>query len=289
MEHFPRHWDVAEDRVQDPAGRTFRLRIWGWSTSSAGQAAIAARRRLAEVVQKVRSGQPLGEGYYHRNPPREEVLREIRTPEGDLIGLITRNSYGAQILNTDRILIADVDDPARQARRREGGLLSRLFRRGRPEPQAQEEDDPVLSRIEQFARERTHLGVHVYQTAAGFRVLITGVHTPPDSEYATEILAALASDPLYARLCAVHRNYRARLTPKPWRSGMRSLALQWPWADAQVEQEAAKWVDRYEQRTADYAVCRLIRRGDTAPSPAEAQVLQVHDEYVLGPADRPLA
>src|SRR5690625_7110992 len=76
MEHFPRHWDVAEDRVQDPAGRTFRLRIWGWSTSSAGQAAIAARRRLAEVVQKVRSGQPLGEGYYHRNPPREEVLRE---------------------------------------------------------------------------------------------------------------------------------------------------------------------------------------------------------------------
>src|SRR5690625_787588 len=108
MEHFPRHWDVAEDRVQDREGCTVRLRLCGWSTSSAGQAAIAARRRLAEVVQKVRSGQPLGEGYYLRNLPREEVLREFRTPKGDPIGLITRNSYGAQILNTDRILIADV-------------------------------------------------------------------------------------------------------------------------------------------------------------------------------------
>src|SRR5690625_7941982 len=112
MEHFPRHWDVAEDRVQDPAGRTFRLRIWGWSTSSAGQAASAARRRLAEVVQKVRSGQPLGEGYYHRNPPREGVRRVIRTPEGDLIGLLTPNSLGAQVPNTARILIADRGDPA---------------------------------------------------------------------------------------------------------------------------------------------------------------------------------
>lgn len=288
MEHFPRHWDVAEDRVQDPNGRTFRLRIWGWSTSSAGQAAIAARRRLAEVAQKVRSGQPLGQGYYHRNPLREEVLREIRSAEGDLIGLISRNSYGAEILNTDRILIADVDDPSAGRPPRRGWSLGRLFRRGRPAPEPAP-TDPALSRIEEFARARTHLGVHVYQTAAGYRVLITGVHAPPDSAYAEEILAALASDPLYARLCAVHRNYRARLTPKPWRTGLRALTVQWPFTDPQQEQEAARWVDRYRQRSAEYTVCRLVRRASAAPSADEALLLQTHDQYVIGTPEQPLA
>lgn len=287
MELFPRYWESAEEQVRDASGRTFLLRIWGWSTSSPGRAAAAARQRLSLAVQKVRSGEP-GEQYYHRNPVREEVLREIRTPDGTLIGIISRNSYGAQILNTDQILIADVDAPAAMKSRRPRGL-GRFFRRPRAEQDPETADRPVLARIEEFARARTHLGVYVYRTAAGFRVLISGVHAPPDSDYAKEILTALASDPLYARLCAVHRNYRARLTPKPWRCGIQALALQWPWADGRAEQDAARWLESYQARSAGYTVCRRIRQGSTAVSPEEQLLLQIHDEAVLGPPDQPLA
>ncbi|MGC0274427.1 hypothetical protein ACO0LV_15695 [Pseudactinotalea sp. Z1739] len=289
MEPLPKYWSPAEDRVQDPAGKTYVLRLWGWSVTSPSHAAVVAARRLGEVLQKIRTGRPLGGGYYPRTPLREEVLEEIRDSGGDLIGVITRNAYGAAILNTDRILIADVDDPAAQAAPGLLSTLGRLFGRGKRDQPAGPEDNPVPARIEEFARVRPHLGVYLYRTAAGFRVLITGVHAAPDSAEAGEILTALASDPIYVRLCTVHGNYRARLTPKPWRCGMRALKPRWPWLDERAAGTAAQWLDRYRERTGHYAVCRLLRAGRTAPSAQERQLLQRHDQFVLGHGDLPLA
>ena len=82
----------------------------------------------------------------------------------------------------------------------------------------------------EFARRHPDLGVRVYRTAAGLRVLVTGASAPPASDRARELLTELGSDPLYVELCSTHDSYRARLTPKPFRVGERALSVSWPFA-----------------------------------------------------------
>ena len=289
MEPLPQYWSPAEDRVQAPGGKTYALRLWGWSVSSAADAASVAARRLGEVAHRIRTGQPLGRDYYPRTPLREEPLREIRGDSGELLGVISRNSYGAEILNTDQILIADVDLPSVRPAALRTRMLARIFGADKRDRQGLHSEGTVVERIQEFARTRPHFGVHMYRTAAGFRVLITGAQAPPDSEEARRILSDLAADPLYARLCAVHRTYRARLTPKPWRAGMRALPHRWPWTNQAAADRAARWIGRYREQSARYAVCQRIRRGSAAPSPAEGLLIEAHDRAVLGRSDLPLA
>ena len=82
------------------------------------------------------------------------------------------------------------------------------------------------------------------------------------------------ADRLYVSLCASQQCYRARLTPKPWRIGMRRYSGD------------ASWVGDYDSRRRDYAVCRLVcAKGIRMDSPAIA----LHDEKTLRESDLPLA
>ncbi|MBM6402555.1 hypothetical protein [Phycicoccus sonneratiae] len=130
----------------------------------------------------------------------------------------------------------------------------------------------------EFGRRHPELGVRVYRTAAGLRVLVTGVDAAPGSERAAQLLAELDSDPLYAELCATHGSYRARLTPKPFRVGRRALDVSWPCADEAAERRWMRWVDRYESRTVEYATCRLISASGPVPGPDEQRLVELHDE-----------
>lgn len=291
MEPIPQHWTTASEQAQGPDGRTYALRIWGWSSSSLAEARQLATRRLAEVVQRIRTGQrPDRHTYYPRMPLREELLSQVHGPDGAVIAQITRNRYGAEVLNTDQIVIADVDLPQQETGSAGRGFLSGLFgRRRRSEPPAPTGPDPELHRIEQFAAANPSWGVHAYRTAAGYRVLVTGTGAAPDSAQAQQIMADLASDPVYVTLCATHNTYRARLTPKPWRCGLRALTSRWPWADGPAADRAASWIEDYRRRSADYAVCEKVGTGSAAPSPAEGMVLDAHDRAVLGRPGQRLA
>jgi len=321
MDPIPQHWTTAEEDVQTPDGRRLALRVWGWSARSMAEAADVARDRAAELVQRLREGGPLRrDSYYPRLPLREEVLSEVRDGEGTLVAAVTRNRYGAQVLNTDRLLIADVDSPdaerrTRRAARGSGGaqsrggfgrLVARLLGRAGPAEQMfdppagaetgaasggieDEPETPELARIDAFAAAHPELGVHVYRTAAGYRVLITGADAPPDSEQAAAIMRELSSDPVYVTLCATHRTYRARLTPKPWRVGVPALTARWPWRDARTADRATRWLAGYTEACAGSAVCQKVREARRTPGPAEALVLDAHDQAVLGAAGAPLA
>ncbi len=130
----------------------------------------------------------------------------------------------------------------------------------------------------EFARARPELGVRVYRTAAGLRVLVTGAQAPPMSDRAREILTALDSDPLYVELCATHDSYRARLSPKPFRLGERALPVAWPCADEASERAWLGWVDRYEEAARGWATCRLISASGPAPGADEQRLIDLHDE-----------
>ena len=121
-----------------------------------------------------------------------------------------------------------------------------------------------------FARRHPDLGVRVYRTAAGLRVLVTGAAAAPSSDRARELLTELASDPLYVELCATHDSYRARLTPKPFRVGEVALPVRWPFVDEAAKERYEEWVSEYDGRSSGHAVCRLISASGPEPGPGRA-------------------
>jgi hypothetical protein len=233
--------------------------------SSVAEALEIAQRRVQALLADPRPIRGPG-GYYPRVPLREMILDEVLL-DGEQALVITRNRYGAEILNTDRVLIADVDLPE----------LADVAEP--PEPLAVLER---LGAVADWAGARPELGVIVYRTASGLRVFVTGVAEPATSSEGQRILAELGADPLYRELCRTHGTFRARLTPKPWRlprMGLPGYAwYRWPHASRWAQREYRRWLERYEAATNGYAVCRLLASHGPPPSGFEARIIERHDD-----------
>jgi hypothetical protein len=258
--------------------------------SSAAEALAVAHEQLRSALTNVRSGARLG-GYYPRTPLREPILDE-RVVDGEQVLVVTRNRYGAEILNTDRILIADVDLPELAAPTA-GNVLRRMFRRppARADPLTQ--PPPVVERLgtlANWAQANPGLGVIVYRTASGLRVFVTGVVEPASSAQGQHILAELAADPIYRELCRTHGTFRARLTPKPWRlPHIKAPRDRWPFAEGGAERRFQRWLANYESAAREYAVCRRLATHGPAPSTMEEQIIRRHDDRTGVSTSFPLA
>jgi hypothetical protein len=285
---IPRFWVAVEGTDTGPDGRQLFRRAWGWSMSSTADALTVAHEQLRSALANLRSGTRVG-GYYPRDPLREPILDELLI-DGEQAYAVTRNRYGAEILNTDRLLIADVDLSELKAL---GGLLRRIFRRTKPGTDPSAEPAPVVERLDliaNWARANPGLGVIVYRTASGLRVFVTGVDEPATSSLGGKILAELGTDPIYRELCRTHGTFRARLTPKPWRlPHFRGPLGHWPYADASTERRFQRWLAKYETISRDYAVCRRLAMHGPAPSTLEAQILRLHDDRTRIDIPLPLA
>lgn len=283
MRPLPRFWSPREAPVTLPDGRQWLLRVWGWSATSAQDAATVAAERLRVLAGHL-TARTMPEGwYYPRTPPREEVLTEVHDGAGELVGVVTRNRYGAEVLNTEVVLVADLDLPQEPARRRRWPF-GRAAEPATPDPQTE-----ALHRCTRFAAEHPAYGVRTYRTRAGLRLLVTGTGLAPDSGGAAGLLADLRSDPLYAALCQAHGTYRARLTPKPWRCGHRSLSIPWPHRDEVDRRVAARWVHEYLTRSEGYATCRLLSVAGPEPAEGEVRLVRLHDEVTRASTGAPLA
>jgi hypothetical protein len=258
--------------------------------SSVGEARAVAYDRLRSILTNVGSGTRPGD-YYPRVPPREPILDELII-DGEQAIVVTRNRYGAEILNTDRILIADVDLPELEEPTA-GGLLRRIFRRSRPAADPLTEPAPVVERLgtlADWARANPGLSVIVYRTASGLRVFVAGFDGDAPLGHGEHILAELGADPIYRELCRTHGTFRARLTPKPWRMPhITAPRERWPFADAGVEASFQRWLARYDDAARGYAVCRRLATYGPEPSTLETRIIQLHDEYTRVAFRRPLA
>ena len=80
-------------------------------------------QRLAQALERVarEGGLPPGHGYYPRMPLREPVLEEVEAASGALLGVVTRNRMGCEVLCTDLLFIADVDVPELEDATARGG------------------------------------------------------------------------------------------------------------------------------------------------------------------------
>jgi hypothetical protein len=251
---------------------------WRWSDSSLAEAASLAQEAARRLAARFAAGEKPGRGYgYPDRPFREPVVREIKAPGGELAAVITRNSYGALVLNTARVMFVDVDLPAPATT----GWLRKLF--GKPEPPAVRVTvESVLAQAEAWNQGHPGWGWRVYRTKAGLRLLATHALFDAGGAPTEQVFDALGADPLYRRLCRTQKCFRARLTPKPWRCGFGNPPCRWPWPDAKMEARFKDWEARYQKACRDYATCDLAATpGSGQIDPTVQLILGVHDETTL--------
>lgn len=281
------HWArAAVDLAGQPnsEGPAF---AFGWSRESPAAAqAHALERARAHAAQLDRALNDVDadfeenpDGYYvGERPLREPIVEAFEGPDG-LEAAITRNSQGILVLNTARVMFIDIDLPE-PPRRRGPGFFQRLF--GKSPPSSAKIADDTIERIGTEILRRPGLGLRLYRTRRGYRGLVTSDLFDPLSNDSHNLLETLGNDPLYLRLCAVQRCYRARLTPKPWRVGLKNVPFSFfPWQESPRRTQAFEaWLRRYEAACAQRSVCRLVAElGVTEVHPEVAPWIAVHDRW----------
>lgn len=282
---IPKYWAMSVERAQDPGGKWLRLVCWGWSDTSDYDARRNADDRTRELAQKVAAGLQLNRYAYSERPLREEIVEGVKNWMGGEVGVVTRNAYGARVLNAVNAMFIDIDLPEPGTPR---ALANQLQSKLRPGPGGPA--DPYLQRIAAWAGQHPGVGLRVYRTYAGLRCLVTNQVLDPSHPESLAILQAMGSDPLYVTLCRAQGCFRARLTPKPWRVGMHAPAWRYPWQDSRSEMRFRDWEREYEHRSMRYSVCTFITQfGPAETHPDVAPVLALHDQLTCPPGERPLA
>jgi hypothetical protein len=269
-------------------GKSGVFNVWRWSFQSPAEAQALANQAAKELAARFPDGEfPAGRrGYYPDRPVREEILQEIKDPTGAVTAVITRNSYGCQVLNTARVMFVDIDlekpEPG-------PGFFRRWFRK--PDPVTSAKVPPeLLLKIEAWTREHSDWGWRIYRTRAGLRLLATQALVDADSTEADGVFEALGADPLYRKLCQAQKCYRARLTPKPWRCGIQRKPDRWPWLAPKAEQRFRRWLATYESLAAARATCELMRTiGNPTVHPEIEPLVKLHDRATRVGSNLPLA
>ncbi len=273
-----RHWARARCDLHGTPDEHGDIVGVGWSDRSEDDARQLALQRARDLAERIRRGEPPPpvNTYYPDRPVREPVLDELRVGDRRL-AVLTRNVYGAVVLNTANAMFVDIDRPPLPR----VGLIARVLGKPTTEPV-----DDIPARVEDTTR-RNGLGVRLYETAAGYRGLVTSHPFDPTSADAANLLRDFESDSLYVQLCKTQECFRARLTPKPWRCGMPNPPRAFPWTDDDKRRAFDQWSQQYESAITGLGVCRHVATfGDTSVHPDVEPVLNLHDELACRDAAR---
>jgi hypothetical protein len=271
--NVPRYWANAAADAQPPNARQpFRVSLWRGSHESVEEARRLAESAVRALAARIgASGWPVHPYPYPDRALREEILEEHGA--GDARALVTRNGYGAEVLNAVRLFTADLDLPHGSGGG--GGLLGRLFGKASPRDAAEES---FRERIRAHVAGQPFASFRLYRTAAGLRALRTDTAFDPESDGTRRALEALGSDPTYVRLCRGQGCFRARLTPKPWRIGVKLPPGRFPRPQGS-EPRFEEWLREYRARSAGHAACRFLDTIGSGRIAAElAPLVRIHDE-----------
>lgn len=289
--NIPRFWAKAEKSVTID-GQDYHFIAWKGSDLSREDAQRLADATLAERIARKEGGGTLKHYPKDGVPLREEVIREIRDSGNTHIAVITRNAAGCLVLNTANVMFIDIDfDYAPYLRGSLSGcltaLFSGLFRRSSQDTRTLEER--ALDHIHAWHGNHSDWSLRIYRTKRGFRLLVTHDLFNPTAEAVQQVMHDLGADNRYRLLCAAQSCFRARLTPKPWRIGLKRPSVRYPWETPQQELIQREWETIYHQKIGDYAVCTLVETLGTTQAQLEAkQIIEIHDGYVLA-SNKPLA
>lgn len=322
----PEFW--AEGRIKARIDdRKVTVRRFGWSDISQEEAQTHADERAKAALKEIAAGEMV-EKYEPKMayngaegvPIREEILAR----HGEAV--ITRNLYGARCLNTPDVLFADVDFGQSVPLKLscsvyltlvafatglglwQGSVkvtvisllialvvgsplalaLFRLFEKATGGPR-----ERAHQRIRQFSRKHPDWHLRVYETPKGLRVLVMHTTFGARDEAVQHFFEALDADPIYVRMCRNQHCFRARLSPKPWRIGIREHIRPrpgyWP-VKPEYLPARHRWIAAYEAKAQDYAACRFLERlGSSNVHPTADAMRIIHDELCQAETGLPLA
>lgn len=250
-----RYWAFAEGthRIQD---KTVALRCRGGSNDSPEAAQLDGERRLAKAKARIEGRIPADDSY--ESDITEEPLT-VLNPQN----IITRNRYGAQVLNSTSHVFIDIDQPRY-------GFLD-LFR----SRSLEKRKERILKQVEARAQEAAlqNATLRAYETHKGIRLLLQGLSLDPRTPACRQLLRSFHADGLYTDLCRKQGCYRARLTPKPYRMHSPTIRLTYP-RPPELEVQYQHWLPEYEGRSEAFATCR--HRFTWGSHPIDA-VVELHD------------
>jgi hypothetical protein len=263
-----RYWTRYTAALEE-AGLRHEVSCYGGSDVSLEDATRDAERRLDAVRARMRGKLEDLENY--EADIREELIERL-----DVANAVTRTRYGALVLNSTDHLFIDIDEP--RYRFWEGWF-------GKPDLARRKQR--IVANLERRARQSdcTGLGLRVYETHKGIRVIVSGRLFDPRSPQTATFMRSCNADWLYATLCRKQACFRARLTPKPYRMKLRAHRVVYP-RDAAQEAELRAWLPGYEAASERYASCRFLR---TLGVDAQSPIIDYHDRMTGARSGRPLA
>lgn len=272
---FAKYWQKEDINLPDNSFGPTTVSVWGASNESETDASNSARNRAQQLLDFFESGFKKNDYQYWNGFIREEVLEEIQSDYGDTLAVITRNHYGAMVLNTECVLFGDIDVS-------ETNIFSRILELfGRKK----RDKNFYVEKIKNFQEENTDLSFVVYETFAGLRFAISNKTIGPEDSDVKRLFNELNVDRLYTRLCKNQLCFRARLTAKPWRIGLPRPPSRYP----RSEQESAEfegWLATYEKKSRKLAaVKKLVTFGSNSRHRQIELVLELHDRYACNHGD----
>lgn len=281
--YIPPYWAKETGEFFTAEGRTRHLAVWGWSDQGPAAARMEAAERLQRLGERVLAGRELQREYaYGSRPLREEIVETLGGKSGEPSAIVTRNRYGALVLNTARVLFLDVDLPKLPLGRR----LKRFLGLDRSDPVA-EELDRLRERLE---RARNGATFRLYRTAAGFRALAIDREFDPAGSATEELMKRTGADPAFMHLCRLQESFRARLTPKPWRCRGPLPPGQHPREEPELRARFDDWLDGYHQASARFATCRYLETlGSGSVMRSAEPIVALHDSATRCREPLPLA
>lgn len=309
------YWAESRKKVRK-GGKQITVRRHGWSDVDQEQAEAMAEARALDTLNRILAGDNLdriepkvayngAEGV----PIREEILSRHGKE------VITRNAYGAKCLNTPDVLIADVDFALEASllfktftflalflplffagwllgHTRLGilfGVISLLFVSVLSNTiiklkvkMAGGYVAQVKKRILTFLSKNADWNIRVYRTPCGVRLIVTHQNFQSSDTIVKNFFESVGADPLYVKMCEKQACFRARLTAKPWRIGIKTRMKPrpgvWP-IRPERQKERSSWIELYEKKAANYAACNYIESlGSGKIHPKIGAIVNLHDE-----------
>ena len=283
---IPRFWKKASRTISDSNSHERLISAWGWSSESESDALSLAESRLQKIAQRFNCATQSSSEYpYPRTPLREEIIKEIDGGT-DRFSVITRNSYGALVLNSSHLYVADID----LATNKPPGWLGRIFGAKKDQASLIQNENQALELLDKFLVKNRGWGFRVYKTPAGLRYIATHASLMASDRRVIDTLRDLGSDPKYIKLCEIQQCFRARLSPKPWRCGVLSAPSRFPYLDGKAAAAMREWQSSYDRSASAYSSCKYIKSiGQSEVQQELKELIRIHDEYCRSNSSLPLA
>lgn len=263
-----KHWTAEKQRVRIQGSET-EITTYGGSNVSIDEAALRAKEKMEKVIRKINGESDVFEDY--EVEIREEILQTV-----DDKTIITRNRYGAQVMNAENLMFLDIDKPK--------ASLGGFFKKSSPE----QDKEKIFEMVRKLAASPKYNGLafRIYETFQGARVIVLGKEFNPTDRATLDMMNEFNCDTLYTTICRKQGCFRARLTPKPYRMKMKAYKVKYPCETTDGAFES--WLQSYESESRNYSVCRLVEQIGVSTFGA-TEAVRIHDEVTGVTFRQPLA